>query len=107
GKEVADQLFGPLDPIGRELRIGDWPVTVVGVGARKGSSFGQSQDQYLILPLSTFEKLYGRESSVTIQVRSRGQEHFNVAQEETRAILRQRRHVGLSHPDDFDIVTPD
>jgi putative ABC transport system permease protein len=107
GSEVADQLFGPLDPLGREIRLAGTPLTVVGVGSRKGSSFGQSQDQYVIVPLSTFEKLYGRGGSVTIQVRSRGQEHFAEAQEETRVILRQRRHLPLSRPDDFDVVTPD
>jgi len=107
GSEVVGELFGPLDPLGREIRIGDSPFTVVGVGVRKGSSFGQSQDQYVIVPLSSFEKLYGREGSVTLQVRSLGQEHFAVAQEETRAILRQRRHVGPTQPDDFDLVTPE
>jgi putative ABC transport system permease protein len=107
GSEVAEQLFGPLDPIGRDIRLGSSPLTVVGVGARRGSSFGQSQDQYALIPLSTFQRLYGREGSVTLQVRSRGQEHFAVAQEETRAILRQRRHVSPTQPDDFDLVTPD
>jgi putative ABC transport system permease protein len=107
GSEAADDLFGPLDPVGRDLRVGDASLTVVGVGARKGSSFGQSQDQYIIIPLSTFEKLYGREGSVTIQVRSQGQDVFETAQDEARSILRQRRHVAPGQPDDFDLITPD
>ncbi len=105
GSDVSEELFGHLDAIGRELRMGAERLVVVGVGRRKGSSFGQSQDLYCLVPLGTFQKVFGREGSVTISVRSRGQEHFNAAQDESRAILRVRRHVRAGAPDDFEIVT--
>jgi len=107
GAEVAEQLFGRLDPIGGEIRVGDVRCLVIGVGERKGSSFGQSQDMYALIPFATFLKLFGRAESVTITARSRGQEAFEQAQDEARAMLRARRHVPPGAPDDFEIVTPD
>ena len=107
GDEVADYLFGPVDAVGRDVRLGDFPLTVVGIGKRKGSSFGASQDMYVLIPFGTFERLYGRDQSVTISVRSLGPGSFNQAQDEARAILRARRHVAPGAPDDFEIVTPE
>ncbi len=107
GADLAEQLFGSLDPVGRDLRVGDMHLVVVGVGVRKGSSFGQSQDLYVLVPLGSFLRAYGRVQSVSIVVRSRGQEHFETAQDEARAMLRTRRHVAMGAPDDFEIITPE
>ena len=107
GSDVADELFGTLDPLGREVRIAGLTCVVVGVGEHKGSSFGQSRDMYAVVPLSVFERLWGRTGSVSISVRARGQEHFAEAQDEARSVLRMRRHVAPAAPDDFEIVTPD
>ncbi len=107
GADAADELFGNVDPIGRELRLADRMLFVVGVGERKGSAFGQSRDLYALVPLSTFDRIWGRVGSVSIEVRSRTPEEFEQAQDETRAILRAARHVRPGQPDDFEIVTPD
>jgi putative ABC transport system permease protein len=107
GADVADELFGSLDPVGRELRLGEETLVVVGVGKRQGSSFGQSRDLYALIPLSTFERIRGRVGSVEIKVRSRGNDDFEQAQDETRAILRAARHVRPGQPDNFEIVTPE
>ena len=107
GAEVADQLFGASDPLAQEIRVGDHHVVVVGVGERKGPSFGQSRDLYVLVPFGTFVKWFGRTESVTIVLRSRGQESFEQAQDEARAILRARRHLRPGAPDDFELVTPE
>jgi putative ABC transport system permease protein len=107
GSDVAENLFGSLDPLGRDLRVGAYPLTVVGVGQHKGSSFGASRDMYVLLPLTTYARLYGRNESVVINVRSRGLERFNQSQDEARGVLRARRHVRPGQPDDFEIVTPE
>jgi putative ABC transport system permease protein len=107
GQEVADRLFGSTDPVGRDLRIGELRVTVVGVGEHLGSSLGNSRDTYALIPLRTFQKMRGRDASVSLSVRSRGQETFEMAQDETRSILRARRHVRPGEPDDFELTTPE
>ena len=107
GADVAGELFGNLDPIGQSLRLGTQTLTVVGVGERKGSSFGQSRDLYVLIPLGTFERIWGRHGSVQIQVRSKDPAVMEQAQDETRAILRSVRHLRPGQPDDFEIVTPE
>ncbi len=107
GSDVADELFGSLDPVGRELRLGPYPLTVVGVGEHKGSAFGQSRDAYVLVPFGFFERIWGRTASVDIKVRSLGPGNFEQAQDETRAILRVARHLRPGQPDDFEIVTPE
>jgi putative ABC transport system permease protein len=107
GSDVADQLFGSMDPIGQEMRVGERRVLVIGVGQAKGPSFGRSRDLYVLVPFSTFLKWFGRTESVSIILRSRGQESFEQAQDEARAILRLRRHLRPGAPDNFEIVTPE
>jgi putative ABC transport system permease protein len=107
GSEVEKHLFGSLDPLDQDIRLGAYRLTVIGVGKKLGSAFGASQDMYVLVPFGTFEKLHGRNESVSISVRSRGQEWFNTAQDEARGILRARRHVEPGEEDDFDITTPE
>jgi len=108
GDEVARQLFEHRDPLGQDIRLGGWRLTVVGIGEHKGAAFGASQDLYAVVPLGTYLKIFGgRNQSVAISVRSYGQDDFNTAQDEARAILRVRRHVAPGAPDNFEIVTPD
>ncbi len=107
GSDVADELFGSGDPLGREIRIGGRRFDVVGVGEHKGSAFGQSRDLYVLIPLAAFERLEGRVGSVEIQVRSRTPDDFEQAQGEARAILRSTRHLRPGEADDFEIVTPE
>jgi putative ABC transport system permease protein len=107
GAEVADELFGSLDPIGRDLRMGDHSLTVVGVGERKGSAFGQSRDLYVLVPLSVFNRVWGRVGSVEIKVRSLDPTVFEQSQDEARTILRAARHLRPGEADDFELVTPE
>ena len=107
GADVADELFGSVDPIGREVRLGAHRLTVVGVGERKGSAFGQSRDLYALIPLSLQMRLWGRFGSLEIQVRSRTPEEFEQAQDEARALMRLARRLRPGEENDFEIVTPE
>ena len=107
GADVADELFANADPIGRDLRLGVHRLTVVGVGERKGSAFGQSRDLYVVIPLGLFERIWGRLASVEISVRSLDPSSFEQAQDEARGILRAARHLRPGQADDFEIVTPE
>ncbi len=107
GADVADELFGNADPVGRDLRLGANRLTVVGVGERKGSAFGQSRDLYVVVPFGLFERIWGRVASVDIKVRSHSPADFEQAQDESRAILRVARHLRPGQADNFEIVTPE
>ena len=105
GTDVMDALFGLTDPLGKELQVDGYPFKVVGVAEKKGSLFGDSQDNFVWIPISTFRKDYGSRQSITIEAEAASQADFEAAQDQARAMMRIRRHVGFGQPDDFAIET--
>ena len=110
GPTVATNLFGDVDPVGRSIRIKNVPFTIVGVLARKGQSpTGQDQDDLILLPISTAKrKVIGIKSAnadavdaIMIQAKSTGR--IDAAEDEARALLRQRHHLAPSEDDDFSL----
>ncbi|MCL6481485.1 MAG: ABC transporter permease, partial [Firmicutes bacterium] len=61
GWDVADNLFPGTDPLGKEIRVGNHVFEVVGVGKKLGSALGQSRDNWVMITLRTFQKIYGTE----------------------------------------------
>jgi putative ABC transport system permease protein len=108
GYDVIDNLMGGGDPIGREIRVGGIPYTVVGVGDRQGKVMGESQDNWVAVPITTFQQIYGFNDSIDIYARARGDaESMERAKEEVRVMMRARRHNGPGQADDFEIETND
>jgi len=105
GFEVWENLFKGQNALGREVRIGPNTFDVVGVAEKKGSFLGQSQDNFVIIPLGASDKIWGRRGSVEIGVLAKDATTFELAQDEARAILRARRHVAPGKDDDFGITT--
>ncbi len=105
GYDVRQKLFPGLDPLGKEVRVGRYTFRIIGVGERKGSLLGMSQDSYVTIPLTTFQKTYGSRSPVTIVAKAVNQESLELAQDEARGILRARRKVPFTEPDDFGIIS--
>jgi len=108
GYDVIDNLIGGGDPIGREIRVGGIPYTVVGVGDRQGKIMGQSQDNWVAIPITTFQQIYGFNDSIEIDARAGGNaEAMERAKDEVRVMMRARRHNAPGQPDDFEIETND
>jgi putative ABC transport system permease protein len=107
GWEIADILFGSIDPIGRKVRITGEEFTVIGVIEKRGTFLGESMDNFVIVPITTFEKLYGKNNSVEIVVRAPSRGMMFATQDEVRTILRSLRGIPFSGEDDFDILTSD
>lgn len=104
GNDVATTLFPGRDPIGREVDIDGRPFTVVGVAKAIGSAFGQSQDNFAYIPIQTYLNIYGARQGITINVQARGPEWMERTQDETRALMRARRHVAPKEKDSFGIL---
>jgi putative ABC transport system permease protein len=104
GYDIADKLFPGLDPIGKTLQIEDHWFTIVAVGEKRGTVFGFSQDNYVKVPLSTFQKIYGGRRTVNISIRAREGEMQN-AQDQARMVLRSRHKLGYYENDDFGLIT--
>lgn len=107
GADVANKLFPGADPIGKDIRPGQGQYQIVGVAAPKGTVFGQSQDNFVLIPLGTYQKEWqAAQDSVGIFVQSRTTEAMPAAEDEARVILRTRRHVPYRDDDNFAIIEP-
>ncbi|MCH7665292.1 MAG: ABC transporter permease [Acidobacteria bacterium] len=114
GYQIAETLFPFIDPIGQVIRADGRKFTVVGVFEEKKSAMGGNFDNYLLMPVSTFLRIYGMrderrggERSVNMTVNAISPELVDAAIEETRAVLRLERGVGPREEDDFTIFTND
>jgi len=109
GTDVADHLFNGLDPLGREVRIGGMPYTVIGVLEKQGSVFGFSLDRQAIVPWTTpVSRLIqpkGDLQSMIVQGSSR--EEMQDGIENAREVMRGSRHLAPGRPDNFALETED
>ncbi|MBN2265691.1 MAG: ABC transporter permease [Candidatus Aminicenantes bacterium] len=105
GADVAEKVFGGLDPVGRWLKAGSRNYQVVGVAKAKGKILGFSQDNYIRIPITTFLKAYGSRRSLSINIHTASQEAMARAQEEVRTVLRSWRKLDYNDPDDFSFAT--
>ena len=80
----------------------------MGVGDRQGKTLGQSQDNWVAVPLATYQQTYGRNDALGIYARAGGSaESMVLAIDEVRVLMRARRHNAVGQPDDFEIQTND
>ena len=108
GYDIVDNLLGEGDPIGREIRVDGIPYTIIGVGERQGKTLGQSQDNWVAVPITTYQQTYGSNDSVTIYARANGNANaMERAEDQVRVLMRTRRHDAPGQPDDFELETND
>ena len=110
GADIATKLFPAGNPIGGEIEIRGLPYRLIGVEAVKGTVFGIPQDNFIVIPLKTYELDFGpliRQRSLYFTATSKTDETFNDAVEEARYLMRARRKLGPNEKDNFGIVTPD
>ncbi|HUL77644.1 MAG TPA: ABC transporter permease [Vicinamibacteria bacterium] len=105
GMDLVDAFFGTMEPLGKEIDVDGHPLRVVGVAEKKGSIFGQSTDNFVWMPITTFQKLYGTRRSIAIQAETQSMTDFEAAQDQMRVAMRARRHLTYHKPDDFAIET--
>ena len=107
GWGTADRLFKGAEPIDKQIRIAGVPFTVVGVSKKKGSSFGQSLDEFVVIPLGQYQKLFGARQSLALMVKPRDAALAVYARDEARVALRVDRGLRPNEPDNFGIVASD
>jgi len=105
GADLAEKFFPNVDPIGKSIRADTHTYEVVGVGAVIGSALGRSQDNYLLLPMGTFQKGWHKPNdSMAIFVQSPNGESMASCEDEARMLFRAWHHLGYNDPDDFGIL---
>jgi putative ABC transport system permease protein len=107
GWDTAENLFKGRDPIDQVILIRSRHFRVVGVSEKKGSVFGESQDEFAIIPLGAFQKLFGARRSLEVTVKPTNPSLVSAAMEEARMALRIKRRLGPKEEDNFGMLTSD
>jgi len=106
GQDIVDKLFPNINPIGQSIRIDGRPIKVIGVLNKQPQLFGQSRDNYIIMPITTFQSMYGkRHRSINITVMSYNKDNYEATIEASIGYMRLIRKVKPGQNNDFDIFS--
>ena len=103
GTDILENLFDDAPPdqvVGKELRLAGRPFLIVGVAEKQGKIFGFSRDNFVFFPYSTYQKIFGARDSITIHIQVPVAARLEEAQDQVRAIMRNRR--GKTYVDEDD-----
>jgi putative ABC transport system permease protein len=109
GSDIQENLLKGEDPIGKEIRVDGVPYTIIGLGEKQGKTLGQSQDNWVAVPLSAFQKTYGTQKSLTVYAKAGAAttDALEVASDEARQLMRSQRHDPPGAEDSFTLETSD
>jgi len=108
GPDLVNKFFPNEDPIGKTIRVQTHTYQVIGVAEPLGSAFGQSQDNYMIMPMGTFRKGWHTNNDwITIFVEAPNAELMQASEDEARMLFRAWRHLPYNAPDNFAILGSD
>ena len=107
GNDIRERCFAGVDPVGKTIEIQGRPFRVIGVGKTQGSVFGESLDNYVIIPIQTFFKMYGSRNGIGFCGVALDQAHLFQAQDEVRMLLRAFRHLRPGQEDNFGMASSD
>ncbi|MGE5679619.1 MAG: ABC transporter permease [Bacillota bacterium] len=106
GKDVAKKLFKFIDPVGQNVRADGKLLQVIGVYESQGEMFGQSRDNFIVMPITTYQHFYGKyNNSVNITVMSTGKETYDATIEAAIGHMRTIRKVSAGAENDFEIFS--
>jgi putative ABC transport system permease protein len=103
GNDVRAKFFEGKDPIGKTISVGGIPYEVVGVAKAMGSVFGNSMDNFVMIPIESYIKTYGSRRGLAIVGKALDQTKLAEAQDEVRVLLRSYRHLRPGQDDNFSI----
>ena len=107
GWDIADQAFGEVSALDKVVKIQGVHFRVVGVSAKKGSVFGNSMDQFAVIPIGLHMKLFGARQSLALMVKPRSPAVLPVAMDDATVALRVARRLKPGEPDNFGLFTSD
>jgi putative ABC transport system permease protein len=105
GNDVRERYFRDSDAIGKTIMLNGKPFEVIGVSDKKGSAFGFSQDNFVMIPLGTFFKVFGAHSEASFSALALDHEHLDDAQDEVRVLLRAHRKLRPNQEDNFGLLS--
>jgi putative ABC transport system permease protein len=107
GADVAEKLFENVDPVGQDIRIVGQRFTIIGTIAKKGRVLGQSFDGFVLLPLTTFETIYGRRKTNTVSVKMPSADLVASGMDRANEAMRVAHRLRPAEEPDFSVETAD
>jgi putative ABC transport system permease protein len=109
GTEVVEKLALGNDPLGKEIYVGKYPATVIGVMEEKGQTLGQNLDDLVFIPFDSAVSLFGRNAGDQVQLRLQAETTDDVesVRDGVVRVLRTRHHLATGQPDDFTVLIQD
>ena len=107
GNDLRTRFFEGRDPIGKFIEIEGNPYEVVGAAKTLGSVFGNSLDNFAMIPIESFFKTYGNRNGIRILAKARAQQQLAEAEDEVRVLLRSYRHLRPGQDDNFSLFASD
>ena len=104
GTDIQENLLKGDDPIDKEIRVDGVPYTIIGMGEKQGKTLGSSQDNYVSVPITAYQRTYGTQKTLTIYVKAPGTgAPLEETGEEVRTLMRSARHDRLGEEDSFTL----
>ena len=104
GTDIQENLLKGDDPINREIRVDGVVYTIIGLGEKQGKTLGNSQDNYVSVPISAYQRTYGTQKTLTIYVKAPGTgAPLEETGAEVRTLMRSARHDRLGEDDSFTL----
>ncbi len=108
GWQTADRLFGAtVDPLDKVIQVEGIHFRIVGVSAKRGSILGQSQDEFVVLPLGQFQQLFGSRRSLSLTVKPRDVADLPAVMDDATIAMRTSRGLKPKQADNFGMFTSD
>src|SRR5436190_4142658 len=104
GMDVKEKFFPSGSAVGRTLKIRGIPLEVLGVEAKRGSFIGNSMDRMVYIPITLHIKMFARTGGIQVHGKTETKETFQGAIDESKMLLRNRRHLIGSEEDTFSLV---
>ncbi len=107
GQDIVDEFFPSVDPVDKVVDVGGQPFRIVGVAKRIGKTLGQSQDDFVQIPLTAFAKFFMARPNMNVNVQAWSGQQMLELQDDARALMRARHHLPYKETDDFGINASD
>ncbi len=107
GSEIANRLYPGVDPVGKDLKVAGINNRIIGVLRERAGSFGNNPNLRVVIPISSYQKIFGSQQSLEVYIKAAGMESVEECVNQVRVTMRSYRHLGPKEEDNFAVITSD